>query len=115
MARPTNSQRRINKLIQLTSTQLEKLGFADIPSPVLLSNAVTLALKSSGSGTMLDSMLEELKNRMEGGGDDIPSTAFLSALVNLLTKGADERDDKDKSLAELQSLESPLAGKVKRY
>jgi hypothetical protein len=115
MARPTNSQRRINKLIQLTSIELERLGFADIPTPVLLSNAVTLALKSSGSGTMLDSILEELETRMDGGGDDIPSTAYLSALVNLLTKGADERDDKDKSLAELQSLEAPPDGKVKRY
>ena len=115
MARPTNAQMRINKLIQITSNKLEKQGFADIPTPTLLTNAVTLALKSTGSGAMLDSMLKELKERMENPTEDIPSSTYLSALVNLLTKGADERDDKDKSLSELQSLENSTAGKVKRY
>lgn len=100
MGRPTNAQVRINKLIEITTTELKKAGMREIPTAVLLSNAVTLALKTKGSCEVLDDIITELETRRDTM-DEIPSPSYLSALVSLLTKGEDNREDKDKSLQEL--------------
>jgi hypothetical protein len=112
MGRPSNAQIRINRLIEITSSELKKMGLKDIATPALLNNAVTLALKTKGNCETLDDIITELETRRETI-DDIPSASYLSALVSLLTKGEDSRDDSEKSLQELLGTEA-IVGKVKR-
>jgi hypothetical protein len=100
MGRQTNFQIRINRLINLTHSELKKTGLLDVPTPVLLNNAVTLALKTKGNSDVIDELITELERRRDTI-DDVPSSSYLSALVQLLTKGDDGRDEKDKSLQEL--------------
>lgn len=112
MARPTNAQLRINKLIDITSSELKRAGLTDIPTPVLLSNSVTLALKTKSSCEVLDLMIGELEKRRETI-DDVPAGSYLTALVSLLTRGEDNREDRDKTLGELLGTE-PVQGIVRR-
>jgi hypothetical protein len=103
---------RINRLIEITSSELKTAGFKDIPTPILLSNAVTLALKTKGNCEILDLMIKELQARRETI-DDVPASSYLTALVSLLIKGEDSREEKDKSLGELLGTDQ-IVGTVKR-
>lgn len=111
MARPTNAQIRINRLIDITSSELKNIGLKDISTSILLNNAITLSLKTKGNCDILDDLIKELQERRETI-DDISPEAYLTGLVSLLTKGADQRNDSEKSLQELMG--DPGVGKIRR-